>query len=132
MSAQYRPLRSGRRLLAQASLGAILVAAGVYAVLDRPRLAVPAPISPPDTAQRFTKTEPAYTLPAPKSTPVPVPAPGKAVVARRAAGSGVYKCEEPDGGVGYSQFPCDEGTQVNTSPTSGGFNENWSISVKQR
>lgn len=131
MSARYRPLRSGRRLLAQASLAAIVVAAGVYTVLDRPQLVVPAPVPPLDTAQRFTKSQPAYT-PAPQSKPIPATAPARAVVVRREAGSGVYKCEEPDGGVGYSQFPCDEGKQVNTSPTSGGFNENWSISVKQR
>jgi len=131
MKARYRPLRSGKRLLIQASLAAIVVAAGVYTVLDRPRLVVPAPVTVPDTAQRFTKTEPAYT-PVLQSKAPQAAAPIRERTARRAAGSGVYKCEESNGGVTYAQFPCDEGKQVDISPTSGGFAENWSISVKQR
>lgn len=130
MSARYRPVRSGKRLLAQVSMAAIVVAAGVYTVLDRPSFVMPAPVLPPDTVQRFTKIEPALT-PAPLPKAVPAAAP-RMMVTRRAAGSGVYKCEEANGSVGYSQFPCGEGPQVNTSPTSGGFAENWSISVKQR
>lgn len=131
MNARYRPLRSGRRLLAQASLAAIVVAAGVYIVLDRPRLVVPAPVTAPDTVQRFTKAEPAHAPVLQSKTPAAAE-PIRQRTARRVAGSGVFKCQESNGAITYAQFPCDEGKQVDISPTSGGFAENWSISVTQR
>jgi hypothetical protein len=33
--------------------------------------------------------------------------------------------------VTYSQYPCDDGKLVDTRPTSGGFSDQWSISVKR-
>ena len=51
--------------------------------------------------------------------------------ALRALGPGVFKCEDSNGAVTYSQYPCDDGKMVDTRPTSGGFSDQWSISVKR-
>jgi len=107
-----------------------VLAAGVYVALDRPGIPVPAVVTPPDTAQRFTKSEPVYaTSPMPKEAPAVVPS---KQAASRALGPGVFKCEEANGAVTYSQYPCGHGQPVDTRPTSGGFSDQWSISVKGR
>lgn len=72
--ARYRPPRSGKRSLAAALIAPVVLAAGVYIALDRPSIVVPAAVALPDTAQRFTKSEPLYTpSPMPKTTPAVVP-----------------------------------------------------------
>ncbi len=131
MNSHYRPPRSGKRSLAIAVIAPVVLAAGVYVALDRPGIAVQAVVTPPDTAQRFTKSEPLYTpSPMPKAA-VPAVVPPKQV-SSRALGPGVFKCEEANGAVTYSQYPCEDGQPVDTRPTSGGFSDQWSISVKGR
>ncbi len=131
MNNHYRPPRSGKRSLAVAVFAPVVLAVGVYAALDRSSIRMPAVVTPPDTAQRFTKSEPTYA-PAelPKAAPAVI-APPKPV-ASRALGPGVFKCEESSGAVTYSQYPCGQGQTVDTRPTSGGFSDQWSISVKHR
>lgn len=128
--AVYRPPRSGKRSLAVALIVPLVLAAGVYVTLDHPSIVVPAVVTPPDTVQRSTKSEPLY-IPAPIRKTAPAVAPSKAV-APRMLGPGVFRCEESNGAVTYSEYPCGEGKLVDTRPTSGGFAEQWSISVKQR
>jgi hypothetical protein len=131
MNNHYRAPVSGKRSLAAAAIAPVVLAAGVYVALDRPSISVPAVVTPPDTAQRFTKNEPVYAPPPmPKAAP-PAVAPPKQVVSR-VLGPGVFKCEEANGAVTYSQYPCGHGQPVDTRPTSGGFADQWSISVKQR
>lgn len=129
--ARYRAPRSGKRSLAMAVIAPMVLAAGVFIVLDRPTIKVPAVLPPPDTALRSTKVESSYItpLPMPKAL-LPVIAP-KAVAARQ-LGPGIFKCEEAGGAVTYSEYPCGDGKVIDTKPTSGGFGQNWSISVKGR
>lgn len=130
MNNHYRAPRSGKRSLATAVIAPVVLAAGVYVALDRPSIPVPAVVTPPDTAQRFTKSEPVYApSPTPKAAPAVVPS---KQVASRALGPSVFKCEEANGAVTYSQYPCGHGQPVDTRPTSGGFADQWSISVKGR
>jgi hypothetical protein len=131
MNNHYRAPISGKRSLAIAFIAPVVLAAGVYVALDRPSISVPAVVTPPDAAQRFTKSEPVYTPspPTPKAAPTVVP---PKQVAARALGPGVFKCEESNGAVTYSQYPCGHGQPVDTRPTSGGFADQWSISVKGR
>lgn len=106
----------------------VVLAVAVYMALDHPSVVMRAAVPPPDTAQRFTKTEPLYeAAPLPKA---PAVLPSKtAVTTQRALGAGIFKCEESNGHVTYSEYPCD-GKLIDTKPTSGGFGDNWSISVK--
>lgn len=131
MRNHYRPARSGKRSLAAALIAPVVLAAGVYVVLDRPSIVVPSVVMPPDTAQRSTKIEPFYApSPMPQTTkPAALP---PAPVTQRALGPGVFKCQEANGAVTYSEYPCGDGKLVDTKPTSGGFAENWSITVKGR
>ena len=131
MNNHYRAPVSGKRSLAAAVIAPVVLAAGAYVALDRPGISVPAVVTPPDTAQRFTKSEPVYAPPPVQKAALPAVAPSKQVAAR-ALGPGVFKCEEPNGAVTYSQYPCGQGQLVDTRPTSGGFADQWSISVKQR
>lgn len=131
MNNHYRPPVSGKRSLAAAVIAPVVLAAGVYVALDRPTISVPAVVAPPDTAQRFTKSEPVYA-PAPTQKAAPAAVVPSKQVAARSLGPGVFKCEEPNGAVTYSQYPCGQGQLVDTRPTSGGFADQWSISVKQR
>jgi len=122
---------SGKRSLAMAVIAPVVLAAGVYVALDRPSILVPAVVTPPDTAQRFTKNEPVYaTSPVPKAAPPAVVPPKQ--VASPGLGYGIFKCQDSNGAVTYSEFPCGQGRLVDTRPTSGGFAEQWSISVKGR
>ena len=128
--AGYRPPRSAKRSFTVALIVPLVLTAGVYVALDRPSIVVPAAVAPPDTAQRFTKSEPFY-VPSPMPKAAPAPLPSKAAAPRH-LGPGVFKCQEASGAVTYSQFPCDDGKLVDTRTTSGGFDERWSISVKGR
>ena len=131
MNNHYRPPRSGKRSLAMALIAPVVLAVGAYVALDRPTIQVPSVVTPPDTAQRFTKSEPFYVpSPMPKLAPNVVVPPKSS--APRTFGYGIFKCEEPNGAVTYSEYPCGEGKLVDTRPTSGGFADQWSISVKQR
>ena len=129
--ARYRPPRSGKRSLAMAVIAPLVLAAGVFVALDRPSVVAPSAAMLPDTAQRSTKASETFhtTSPMPKSAPAPVE---PKTVAVRALGPGVFKCQDAKGAVTYSEFPCGEGVLINTKPTSGGFAENWSITVKGR
>ena len=131
MNNHYRPPQSGKRSLAVAVIAPVVLAAGVYIALDRPTISVPAVVTAPDTVQRFTKSEPSYgPSPMPKAVPaVVVPTKSSST---RTWGHGIFKCEEANGAVTYSEYPCGEGKLVDTRPTSGGFSDQWSISVKQR
>ncbi len=132
MNSHYRPPRSGKRSLAVALIVPLLLASGAYVVLDHSRIILPAPVPPPDAAQRYTKGEADYAIPSPMPTTHAVLPVKPKPVAARALGPGVFKCEEPNGAITYSQYPCGQGTLVDTRPTSGGFAENWSITVKGR
>lgn len=131
MRNHYRPPRSGKRSLAVALIAPVVLAAGVYVALDRPSIVIPAVVMPPDTAQRSTKSEPFYMPPPTPKTATPAALPAQPVT-QRALGPGVFKCQEANGAVTYSEYPCGDGTLVDTKPTSGGFAENWSITVKGR
>jgi hypothetical protein len=129
MNSHYRPLRSGKWSLTAAVIVPVLLATGVYVALDRPSIPVPVVVEPPDTAQRHTKSELLYRpTPTPKAPAAVVPPKSAAL---RALGPGVFKCEAASGAVTYSQYPCDDGKMVDTRPTSGGFSDQWSISVKR-
>ena len=128
--ARYRPPRSGMRSLAVALIVPLVLAAGVYVALDRPSIVVPEAVALPDTAQRFTKSESFY-VPSPMPKAAPAPLPSKASEPRH-LGPGIFKCQDSNGAVTYSEFPCGDGKLVDTRPTSGGFDERWSISVKGR
>lgn len=128
--ARYRPPRSGMRSLAVALIVPLVLAAGVYVALDRPSIVVPEAVALPDTAQRFTKSESFYVpSPIPKAAPAALQSKASAP---RHLGPGVFKCQESNGAVTYSEYPCGDGKLVDTRPTSGGFDERWSISVKGR
>lgn len=132
MNTHYRPPRSGKRSLAVALIAPVVLAAGIYTALDHPSVVVPSAVTPPDTAQRSTKTnnEPSYIIPSPMPQ-ASADVQSKAVPAR-ALGPGVFKCEEASGAITYSQYPCGDAKLIDIRPTSGGFAENWSITVKGR
>jgi len=111
----------------------IVVVGGVYAVLDNaPTVKLPT-ITSPDMTTSFSKSEPRYLQsPMPKPVATPAPAPQSREVAGRRLGPGIYRCEDANGAVTYSDHPCGDGKRVDTKPTSGGFAENWSITVKHR
>ena len=129
--ARYRPPRSGKRSLAMAVIAPMVLAAGVFVALDRPSVVAPSAAMLPDTAQRSTKaSEPSYVpSPMPKAAPAPIQ---PKTVAARELGPGVFKCQDAKGAVTYSEYPCGDGVMIDTKPTSGGFAENWSITVKGR
>jgi Domain of unknown function (DUF4124) len=109
----------------------IVVVGGVYAVLDNaPTVTLPT-VTSPDMTTSFSKSEPRH-LPSPLPKPVAAPEPESRDVATRRLGPGVYRCEDANGAVTYSDAPCGDGKLVDTKPTSGGFAENWSITVKHR
>lgn len=131
MSNHYRPPRSGMRSLAVALIVPLVLAAGVYVALGHPTIVLPGTVAPPDTAQRFTKSEPPTFAPV-STSKAPAALPKSVPTTPRALGVGIFKCEESNGHVTYSEYPCGEGKLVDTKPTSGGFGDNWSISVKGR
>ncbi len=117
--------------MAVALIAPLVLAAGVFVAFDRPGMVLPAVVVAPDTAQRSTKSEPVYA-PSPTPKTATLAAPESKPVVQRALGPGVFKCQEANGAVTYSEYPCGEGKLIDTKPTSGGFAENWSISVKGR
>jgi hypothetical protein len=115
----------------------IVVGGGVYVVLDNvPSVTLPT-VTSPDITTSFSKSEPRY-LQSPMQSPMPMPvatpapAPQSKEVAARRLGPGIYRCEDANGAVTYSDSPCGDGKLVDTKPTSGGFAENWSITVKHK
>ena len=111
----------------------IVVGGGVYAVLDNvPTVTLPT-VTSPDMTTSFSKSEPRnLQSPMPKPVATPAPAPQSKEVAARRLGPGIYRCEDANGAVTYSDNPCGDGKLVDTKPTSGGFAESWSITVKHR
>jgi hypothetical protein len=111
----------------------VIVGGGVYAVLDNaPTVTLPT-VTSPDMTTSFSKSEPRNLQPPmPKPVATPAPAPQSKEVAARRLGPGIYRCEDANGAVTYSDAPCGDGKLVDTKPTSGGFAENWSITVKHR
>jgi hypothetical protein len=104
---------------------------GMYAVLDNaPSVKLPT-VTPPDMTTSFSKSEPRH-LPSPMPRTADVPAPQPQEVTMRRLGPGIYRCEDAKGAVTYSDTPCGDGKLVDTKPTSDGFSENWSITVKHR
>ena len=131
MRNHYRPSGSGKRYLAVALLVPFLLGAGVFVALERPSLLIPTAVTPPDTAQRSAKSEAYDYGPAPLPMPK-IAQPSKEPVAPRLVGPGIFKCVEGNGAVTYSQYPCGQGSMIDTRPTSSGFAENWHITVKHR
>ena len=133
MRTHYQP-PPGKWSLAVTAIGAlIVVGGGVYVVLDNvPTVTLPT-VKSPDMTTSFSKSEP-RNLQSPMPTPVatPAPAPQPKEVAARRLGPGIYRCEDANGAVTYSDNPCGDGKLVDTKPTSGGFAERWSITVKHR
>ena len=120
------------------AIGALIaVGGGVYVVLDNvPTVTLPT-VTPPDMTTSFSKSEPRnlqspMQSPVPKPVATPAPAPQSKEVAGRRLGPGIYRCEDANGAVTYSDNPCGDGKLVDTKPTSGGFAENWSITVKHK
>lgn len=110
--------------------------AGVFVAIDHSGF-IPT-VTPPEAAQRHTKSEPAYTAPTPAEPAKPAKPsalasakPKSIPTKQHALGVGIFKCEEQNGHITYSEFPCD-GKLIDTKPTSGGFGDSWSISVKHR
>ena len=133
MRTHYQP-PPGKWSLATTAIGAlIVVVGGVYAVLDNaPTVKLPT-ITSPDMTTSFSKSEPRYLQsPMPKPVATPAPPPQSREVATRRLGPGIYRCEDANGAVTYSDNPCGDGKRVDTKPTSGGFAENWSITVKHK
>ena len=130
MKAHYRP-PVRKRALATAAITAMLIVGGVYAALDNAPIVTAPTVASPDMTRSFSKSEPLY-LPSPMPKTADVPVPRSRDVAARQLGPGVYRCEEANGAVTYSDTPCGDGKLVDTKPTSGGFSDNWSISVKHR
>jgi Domain of unknown function (DUF4124) len=133
MRTHYQP-PPGKWSLATTVIGAlIVVGGGVYVVLDNVPTVIPPTVTSPDMTTSFSKSEPRYLQsPMPKPVATPAPAPQSREVAGRRLGPGIYRCEDANGAVTYSDHPCGDGKRVDTKPTSGGFAENWSITVKHR
>ena len=111
----------------------MLVAAGAYAFFDKAVLIALPTVTAPDMTRSFSKSETPY-IPTPMTMPktANIPAPRFTDAPGRRLGPGIYRCEDANGAVTYSDSPCGEGKLVDTKPTSGGFADNWSISVKHR
>ena len=121
-------------VVAMTAIGALIVVGGaVYVVLDNvPTVTVPT-VTSPDMTTSFSKSEPRnLQSPMPKPVATPAPAPQPKEVAARRLGPGIYRCEDANGAVTYSDNPCGDGKLVDTKPTSGGFAESWSITVKHK
>ena len=140
MRAHYRP-PPGKWSVAMTAIGAlIVVGGGAYAVLDNVTTVTLPTVRSPDMTTSFSKSETSFSkseprnlqspMPKPVATPAPEPQP-KEVAARR-LGPGIYRCEDANGAVTYSDNPCGDGKLVDTKPTSGGFAESWSITVKHK
>ena len=115
-----------------AAIVAMLVIGGVYALRGYAPDVVTLPAVPPaDMTRSFSKSEPRH-LPSTMPKTVAVPEPKEKSVATGYLRPGIYRCADAQGAVTYGDRPCGEGKLVDTKPTSAGFAENWSITVKQR
>jgi hypothetical protein len=130
MKAHYRP-PPGKWSLATAAIAVMMVVGGVYAAFDHAPFVLLPTVTSPDMTTSFSKNEPRH-LPSPMPKPADVAAPQSRDGATRRLGPGIYRCEDANGAVTYSDTPCGDGKLVDTKPTSGGFADNWSISVKHR
>ena len=106
----------------------IVVGGGAYAVLDNVTTVTLPTVRSPDMTTSFSKSEPRHLespmqSPMPKPVATPAPAPQSKEVAARRLGPGIYRCEDANGAVTYSNSPCGDGKLVDTKPTSGGFAE---------
>ncbi|MEP6609650.1 MAG: hypothetical protein ABJA83_13355 [Burkholderiaceae bacterium] len=130
MKRHYKPPPRGKPSVATAAVIAMMVAGGVYAAWEHaPNITLPTR-TVPDAPRSSAKSEPLYT---PSSMPKATdPAPRSRTAIARQYGAGIYRCVEANDSVTYSDAPCADGKLVDTKPTSSGFSENWSISVKQR
>ena len=132
MTTRYRPPRSGKRALGVTILAAFVAVGGVFAAIDRTSFVTRASSGappPPEETQPPQKSQLPYgPSPMPKALP---PVVERKAVAARPPGPAIYKCQDPNGAVTYSQFPCAEGTFVDTRPTSSGFSDSWQTSVKR-
>jgi hypothetical protein len=131
MRSHYRPPPGKRSLVMTAIAALMVVGGGVYAVLENAPIATLPTVTSPDMTTSFSKSEPRY-LPSPMPKTADVPAPQSKEVPMRRLGPGIYRCEDANGAVTYSDTPCGDGKLVDTKPTSSGFSENWSITVKHR
>lgn len=109
----------------------MVVAGGAYAFFGKAAMVALPTVTPPDLTRSFSKSETPY-LPSPTVKAVEAPALRSSEAPTRRLGPGIYRCEEANGAVTYSDSPCGDGKLVDTKPTSGGFADNWSISVKHR
>ena len=115
-----------------AAIVAMLVIGGVYALRGYAPDVVTLPAVPPaDMTRSFSKSEPRH-LPSPMPKTAAVPEPKEKSVATGYLRPGIYRCADAQGAVTYGDIPCGEGKLVDTKPTSAGFAEKWSITVKQR
>lgn len=131
MTSHYRP-PPGKWSIATAVIAAVMVVAGgAYAFFDKAAIVALPTVTTPDLARSFSKSETPY-VPSPTPKTADVPALQSKEVPTRRLGPGIYRCDEANGAVTYSDSPCGDGKLVDTKPTSGGFADNWSISVKHR
>lgn len=131
MKSHYRP-PPGKWSVATAVIAAVmLVVGGAYAFFDKAAIIALPTVTSPDMTRSFSKSETPY-LPSPTPKATNVPAPQFSDAPARRLGPGIYRCEDGSGAVTYSDAPCGDGKRVDTKPTSGGFADNWSISVKHR
>lgn len=108
----------------------MVVVGGAYAFFGKAAIIALPTVTSPDMTRSFSKSEAPY-LPSPTPKTADGPAPRSEAPTRR-LGPGIYRCEEANGAVTYADAPCGDGKLVDTKPTSGGFADNWSISVKHR
>ncbi len=131
MTSHYRP-PPGKWSVAAAVIAVVMVVAGgAYAFFGKEAIVTLPTVTQPDLTRSFSKSETPY-LPSPMPRAAEVPALRSRDAPTRRLGPGIYRCEEANGAVTYSDSPCSDGKLVDTKPTSGGFADNWSISVKQR
>ena len=131
MTSHYRP-PPGKWTVATAAIAVLMViAGGAYAFFGNAAILTLPTVSPPDLTRSLSKSE-APHVPSPMPKAAEVPALRSREAPTRRLGPGIYRCEEASGVVTYSDSPCGDGKLVDTKPTSGGFADNWSISVKHR
>lgn len=132
MKSHYRP-PPGKWSVAPAAIAAvILIVGGAYTFFDKAAIIALPPVTSPDMTRSFSKSETPYLPgPIPKTVNVPPPRSSDDIPTRR-LGPGIYRCEDANGAVTYADAACGDGKLVDTKPTSGGFADNWSISVKHR
>ena len=109
----------------------MVIAGGAYAFFDKTAIVALPTVTSPDLTRSFSKSETPH-VPSPMPKAAQMPALRASEAPTRRLGPGIYRCEDASGAVTYSDSPCGDGKLVDTKPTSGGFSDNWSISVKHR